>query len=317
MPESGSRVRPPVSVAPETTSGKLSKSDKLQELMQNNSGANSRSETGVDDAASARGTRAALPSHDSFWTRLQYRILKRLRRGEPRTSESAFANRSKIEVLLGRDLLDGVRDLDVLDFGCGEGSEAIELASTARAVYGLDIRPQALARARERAAAAGLSDKCTFGSVPPTHHVDVIVSDAFEHFADPGAVLSMMFELLRPGGRVIASFGPTWYHPLGGHLFSVFPWAHLLFSESALIRWRNDVRADGARRFSEVEGGLNELPSSALSAWPRRARLRSFGWRRCRFVAFPDFMDVGRANSRRLLCAVPCAVPLEPRAPFR
>jgi hypothetical protein len=46
---------------------------------------------------------------------------------------------------------------------------------------------------------------------------------------------------------------------LGGHLFSVFPWAHLIFSEQALIRWRSDFKSDGATRFSEVAGGLNQM----------------------------------------------------------
>lgn len=57
----------------------------------------------------------------------------------------------------------------------------------------------------------------------------------------------------------MASFGPTWYHPLGGHLFSIFPWSHILFSESALVRWRANIRPDGATRFSDVEGGLNQM----------------------------------------------------------
>jgi hypothetical protein len=48
-------------------------------------------------------------------------------------------------------------------------------------------------------------------------------------------------------------------HPLGGHLFSVFPWAHLIFTESALIRWRADFKSDGATRFGEVAGGLNQM----------------------------------------------------------
>ena len=58
---------------------------------------------------------------------------------------------------------------------------------------------------------------------------------------------------------MLASFGPTWLHPLGGHLFSVFPWAHLIFTEQALIRWRSDFKSDGATKFSEVEGGLNQM----------------------------------------------------------
>lgn len=178
---------------------------------------------------------------------------------------AAYVNRSKLEVLLGSSLLDEVRGRDVLDFGCGEGTEAIELARFARSVYGLDIRPGALEIARQRALTAGVSDRCTFGTQPPRHSVDVIVSiDSFEHFDEPGKILETMYHLLTPGGRVVVSFGPTWYHPYGGHLFSVFPWAHLLFGERALIRWRADIRSDGATRFREVEGGLNQITIRAF-----------------------------------------------------
>jgi SAM-dependent methyltransferase len=83
--------------------------------------------------------------------------------------------------------------------------------------------------------------------------------DAFEHFEDPAEVLRIMSTLLRPDGEVLVSFGPPWYHPLGGHLFSVFPWAHLLFSEKALIHWRSTFKTDGATRFREVAGGLNQM----------------------------------------------------------
>jgi hypothetical protein len=68
-----------------------------------------------------------------------------------------------------------------------------------------------------------------------------------------------MRPLLGPGGRVLVAFGPPWFHPLGGHVFSIFPWSHLLFTERALIRWRSDFSHDGATRFGEVEGGLNGM----------------------------------------------------------
>jgi hypothetical protein len=90
--------------------------------------------------------------------------------------------------------------------------------------------------------------------------------DAFEHFADPAEILRIMDALLKPSGEVLAAFGPTWYHPLGGHLFSVFPWAHLLFSEKALIRWRSTFKTDGATRFSEVAGGLNQMTVAKFKA---------------------------------------------------
>lgn len=68
-----------------------------------------------------------------------------------------------------------------------------------------------------------------------------------------------MRKLVKPDGFILAAFGPTWLHPYGGHLFSVFPWAHLLFTENALVRWRSDFKSDGATKVSEVEGGLNSM----------------------------------------------------------
>jgi SAM-dependent methyltransferase len=178
-------------------------------------------------------------------------------------------------VLLGDALLEEVRGKDVLDFGCGAGAEAVELARVARSVYGLDINEKLLEQARIRAASSGVADRCAFGTTPPPGRVDVIVSlDSFEHFADPAAVLEAMYDVLRPGGRVVTSFGPTWYHPYGGHLFSVFPWAHLIFSERALIRWRSDIRSDGATRFADVEGGLNQMTIARFERVSRASRFR-------------------------------------------
>ncbi len=173
---------------------------------------------------------------------------------------AAYINKSKIRVLLGDKLLDEIQGQTVVDFGCGDGHEAVELAKHGAArVIGVDIRENALVNARKFAEQEGVADRCSFVT-KLAEPVDRIVSlDAFEHFSDPAGILELMSTLLRPGGRVIASFGPTWYHPLGGHLFSVFPWAHLIFSEKALIRWRNDLRNDGATRFHEVEGGLNSM----------------------------------------------------------
>lgn len=95
-------------------------------------------------------------------------------------------------------------------------------------VIGLDIREAKLKIARQHAARVGVLDRCTFAQ-STTEKADVIVSkDAFKHFSDPAAILDMMASLLTASGYVIASFGPTWLHPYGGHLFSVFPWSHLV-----------------------------------------------------------------------------------------
>ena len=173
---------------------------------------------------------------------------------------SVYANKSKIETLLGNDFWHDIHDKVVIDFGCGTGADSVEMAGRgARSVIGIDIQERHLAAARERAKQSGISDRCTFAT-KTDERADVIVAiDSFEHFDDPAAILKTMREMIKPDGCVIASFGPTWYHPLGGHLFSVFPWAHLIFTEKALIRWRSDFKSDGATRFQEVEGGLNRM----------------------------------------------------------
>jgi SAM-dependent methyltransferase len=133
-------------------------------------------------------------------------------------------------------------------------------------VIGVDIREDVLNIARQKAAAAGVQDRCSFGT-SAAELADVIVSlDAFEHFGHPDEILRIMRGLLKPGGEVWVSFGPTWYHPMGGHLFSVFPWAHLVFSEKALIRWRSDFKSDGATKFSETAGGLNQMTIKRFEA---------------------------------------------------
>jgi len=173
---------------------------------------------------------------------------------------SVYQNRSKIEVLFGSEIWSLLEGKVVLDFGCGEGEQVIEIAKKGAArVVGLDIREDLLTRARKAAEASGVADRCSFAAAL-SEKVDVILSlDAFEHFQDPAGVLREMRKLLKDDGSAIIEFGPTWYHPLGGHLFSVFPWAHLIFTEAALIRWRSDFKTDGATRFSEVEGGLNQM----------------------------------------------------------
>ena len=173
---------------------------------------------------------------------------------------SAYEHRSKLETLLGPNVWDDIRDKTVVDFGCGFGAEAVEMAKRGVGrVIGLDISDYYIDRAAELAQKEGIADKCTFLK-HTNEKADVIVAlDSFEHFADPAAILRVMRNLLRDDGSVLVAFGPTWYHPLGGHIFSPFPWAHLLFTEKALIRWRSTFNKDGATRFSEIGEGLNQM----------------------------------------------------------
>lgn len=193
---------------------------------------------------------------------LAYNLLRRISSdGETGYCDgSAYQGVSKLEKLLGNRIWEESKDRVVIDFGCGDGDDAVEVAKRgAKKVIGIDIREHALAKARQTAMAHGVAERCTFGT-QTDEKADVILSlDAFEHFDDPSQILRIMRKLVKDDGCVIAAFGPTWYHPLGGHLFSPFPWAHLLFTEKSLIRWRSDFKTDGATRFREAEGGLNQM----------------------------------------------------------
>jgi SAM-dependent methyltransferase len=192
-----------------------------------------------------------------------YKLLRRLGRNAVNggvCDGRPYRDRSKLEVLFGSGVWDLFANKTVADFGCGIGSEVIDIARHgARRAIGIDIRNDVLEVARKAAREAGVEERCEF----VTHldePADVVISiDSFEHFEDPPAILKAMRRVLRDDGTVLVSFGPPWYHPYGGHLFSVFPWAHLIFTERALIRWRSDFKTDGARRFGEVAGGLNQM----------------------------------------------------------
>jgi SAM-dependent methyltransferase len=157
------------------------------------------------------------------------------------------------------NLAELVTGKSVLDFGSGYGHEAAALAKAYGCkVTGLDTTPHALTAARAKyGALARFVDRLDEGE-----QFDVIVSqNAFEHFRDPAAVLDAMLAALRPGGVLLITFGPPWYAPYGSHMhfFCRIPWLSVLFPEAAVMRVRARFRQDGARRYEEVESGLNKM----------------------------------------------------------
>ncbi len=206
-----------------------------------------------------------------------YRLLRRFNPpgANSHEAEDSRPEESDLEQKFGAHVWDHIRDKTVIDFGCGLGNDAIVMAQHgARKVIGLDIRENVLETARRAAERAGVADRCFFAT-STAEKADVIFSiDAFEHFAQPEEILRLMSRLLREDGAALIAFGPTWYHPLGGHLFSAFPWAHLIFTERALLRWRKDFRDHGATRFAEVEGGLNQMTVRRFQEMVERSDFR-------------------------------------------
>jgi len=173
----------------------------------------------------------------------------------------AYQNKNKLEVLLGPSIWDHIRDKMVVDFCCGPGLQSVDLAEHgARHVIGLDLDERWLRRAEKLARQRGVDHLCTFARTwDGTTKADVILSvDAFEHFDNPAEILETFHAVLKPNGSVLVSFGPLWYHPYGGHLYSIFPYAHLVFSEKALVAWRSNLPGKGPGT-SFRDTGLNQM----------------------------------------------------------
>ena len=199
------------------------------------------------------------------WIRgnLAYRLLRCISAAHkelPTTVDHYESPQEKLTTHFGHGFFDQIHGKSVIDFGSGEGREAVEIASRgARQVTGVELQERFRHASRELACDHDVEDICDF--VESTNErADIVFSlDSFEHFDDPGGILETMSSLVSYDGEVLISFGLPWFHPYGGHLFSVFPWAHLIFSEESLIRWRSDFKTDGATRFHEVAGGLNQM----------------------------------------------------------
>lgn len=155
----------------------------------------------------------------------------------------------------------------VVDFGCGAGLQGIALARRyGCSVVGVDSNARTLMTAARNATRFGASP----GEVRFVEHVspdsaggfDVVISqNSFEHFAYPDRVLHTMGSLLGDGGLILLTFGPPWFAPFGSHMyfFCGLPWVNILFPEAAVLKARSHFRHDGARRYEEVESGLNRM----------------------------------------------------------
>lgn len=164
------------------------------------------------------------------------------------------------EAFVGRlGLAPGTR---VLDVATGTGNLALPLARGGAIVTGLDIAPNLLVQARERAEAEGLSITFDEGDAEQLPYsdgsFDLVVSMFGAMFAPrPELVAAELARVLRPGGRlVMANWNPESF---SGHMFAVGG-RHVPPPPGipAPVLWGDDatVRARLAPYFTQIETKL-------------------------------------------------------------
>jgi 2-polyprenyl-3-methyl-5-hydroxy-6-metoxy-1,4-benzoquinol methylase len=95
----------------------------------------------------------------------------------------------------------------ILDFGCGEGEVAVQLAWLGADVTGMDISPDLIAAATKRAELDAVPIKFVVGDIneesPGTF--DAVICTGVLHHVDIRTVLPRLISCVRPGGIIVIS----------------------------------------------------------------------------------------------------------------
>ncbi len=106
-------------------------------------------------------------------------------------------------------LLHECRPVAVLDFGCGTGESSTELAVLGYAVTGIDVSPDLIRLAEERARLDRVAGQATFLTVDGTNATlpgqvfDMILVQAVLHHVDLPACLETLDRLVKPDGFLL------------------------------------------------------------------------------------------------------------------
>ncbi|MFH1675923.1 MAG: methyltransferase domain-containing protein [bacterium] len=202
-----------------------------------------------------------------------------------------------------------VTEKEVFDLGCGPGGKTCYLVTLGpRRVFGVDYIAT-LIREAEMASVYLLppedSIKLEFAVVDaadlpfPDAYFDLITcSDAFEHFPDPGKVLSEAARVLKYGGKMAIDFA-QWGSWNGHHLSDFFktPWCHLMWSESQIIDAISELTGNEkakikdekdkiilddlvSRRIEQFKNGLNHISIAEFERLLARENRFKIVWRK-------------------------------------
>lgn len=114
---------------------------------------------------------------------------------------------------------------DVLEYGCGKGSAAFDLAAAGARVTGIDISQVGIAEAQEQSEALGLQSQLHFEQMNAEDlsfdddSFDLICGSGILHHLDLTGALAQIRRVLRPGGRAV------FFEPLGHNPFiNLYRW---------------------------------------------------------------------------------------------
>ncbi len=137
----------------------------------------------------------------------------------------------------------------MLDVACGEGQLAIPAARAGAHVAGIDIAPNWIEQARERAAAEGLTIRFDVGDAEDMPYgdgdFDVVTSLIGAMFAPrPERVATELQRVCRPGGRIIMGnwtaegFVGSFFRTVGQHVPPPDMPSPLLWGDESVVRER-------------------------------------------------------------------------------
>jgi ubiquinone/menaquinone biosynthesis C-methylase UbiE len=148
-----------------------------------------------------------MPANPIDSTQQNQLVRKQFTRTAQVFGDYAVASRMHEAELLASLVRAGAQDLAV-DVACGPGTLALRFARHVRHVWGLDLTPAILDRARDSAAAEQLTNlDFVLGDAQALPFADnsldiAVTSYSLHHMADPARVIREMARVVRSGGRV-------------------------------------------------------------------------------------------------------------------
>jgi SAM-dependent methyltransferase len=143
-----------------------------------------------------------------------------------------------------------------LEIACADGMVSRHLAKAGAQATALDLT-DALFDDSARAAGVRLIEADAAAMPFPDAEFDLVCSfNAFEHVADPEAVLREAIRVTKPGGIIYLLFGPLYWSSYGLHamLSVTVPFCQVLFDRPALESY-------------VAERGLAPIPFATLNGW--------------------------------------------------